>query len=339
MGFLEDALWEDEMKFGTEIDTGTLSSTLQDANDPSNAIQSTPTATSAVQAAATAVIENPASCSGDVDPLITAFQNAYNATSPASPLNVDGRYGPLTKAALSQYGAAPPVGGSGGGVNVPVSPGSQTGTGHLVERIATPISGQEFANALATVWPIVIGGAAPAVAIRLLLAQSDFETGGWKSCWNWNFGNVKHVPGDGTDWFVMTASEGSGASKVMVSSMFRSYPTMQEGAKAYLSIFHKRFSAAWPYIISGDVVSFVQALKNERYFTGDLTDYTSGVKVRLAKYTGIVPTIQQLENFVAPAAPAATAAVKAGAIGFGGYIIGGGFFLAGLFILDAFRRK
>jgi hypothetical protein len=185
--------------------------------------------------------------------------------------------------------------GSAGGVSVPRnSAGSYTpsGTGQLVERVATPVTGQQLADAMATVWPLIVGGTAPPAAIRLLLAQSDFETGTWKYCWNWNFGNAKHIPSDGTDYFVMTAGEGTGANGAntnMVSSMFRSYPTVLEGVKAYLNLLYKSFSSAWQYVMSGDPDSFVQTLKEHGYFRGDLSAYTAGVKARLSKYIGLTP--------------------------------------------------
>lgn len=320
---------EDFGLFGAEIPAPDLS-TLQDANSPTNTIQPTPAGASDVQNAATALIENPSACDGSVNPLVSAFQTAYNAAMPtATPLTVDGIYGPLTATALGNYGTAPPVGVTPAPAPAPSAAGSG---GQLQNRVATPISGQALADALATAWPTVVGGVAPAVAIRLLLAQSDFETGGWAACWNWNLGNAKHTPGDGTDWFVMTASEGSGSSATMVKSMFRSYPTLQDGAQAYLRLMYKRFSSAWPYVLSGDATGFVQTLKAHGYFTGDLNDYTAGVKARLAKYTDIIPTVQQLRGV-------ALLGAKVGAVGISGYVIGGGLFLGALYLINALTKK
>lgn len=321
MSFIEEALRRGRMgmEMGAEIQDGP-NSTLTDALDPTSV-------PSAVQAAANAVITDASSTSGEPNALITAFQTAYNATGPSTPLDVDGRYGPNTAAALANYGTAPAVGGGGGGVTVQNTSGSG---GQLVDRVATPIAPQALANALATMWPVVVGGVAPAGAIQLLLAQSDFETGTWNACWNWNLGNAKHVPGDGTDWFVMTATEGEDGH--MVKSMFRSYPTLQDGTKAYLTLLYKRFSAAWPYVMSGDVTNFVQTLKSHGYFTGKLDEYLAGVKARLTKYTSIVPTVEELKG-------AAVVTTKVAAIGYGGYIIGGSLFLTALYLFETFFRR
>jgi hypothetical protein len=207
---------------------------------------------------------------------VLAFQQAWNAAGKSPTLSEDGIWGPNTASALANYG--------------------QVYQGKQVARQATPVSAQDLANALATIWPVVIGGAAPAGAITVLLAQSAFETGAWKACWNWNLGNVKHTPGDGFDWFVMTASEGEGANQTMVSSAFRAYPSLQAGAKAYLAILRQRFSSAWSYVLDGDTDGFVQALKDQNYFTGNLEQYQAGVTRYWNQFQNILPTVQQLES-------------------------------------------
>lgn len=159
-------------------------------------------------------------------------------------------------------------------------------TGQLVQRVATPVTGQDLANALAAAWPNVVGGD-PGSAIGVLVAQSAFETGNWKAVWNNNLGNVKYT--GNTDYFQMTASEGSGASTTMVPSKWRSYPTLADGAAAWLNFMKLNYSNAMTFATTGDVASFVAALKSGGYFTGDTSQYTSGVQQYYSMYGGLAP--------------------------------------------------
>lgn len=159
-----------------------------------------------------------------------------------------------------------------------------------VDRVATPISPQDLADALATAWPSVVGGDAPADAILVLMAQSAFETDRWKACWNWNFGNVKHYAGDGNDYFVMRCNEVINGQNVWIPNCpFRAYDSVDDGAVAYLTLLYKRFNKAWPFVLDGDPEGFVAAIRAQRYFTGSLTDYTNGVLRYFRQFGGIVP--------------------------------------------------
>ena len=220
---------------------------------------------------------------------VIAFQQAWNAAGKTPRLSEDGIWGPNTASALGNYGT--------------VYQGTQQ------PRVQTTVTAQQLANMFASVWPLVVGGTAPTAGVLILVAQSAFETGAWKSCWNWNFGNIKHNTGDGTDWFTMTASEGEGENEVMVSSMFRSYPTFEMGAKAYLAFMH-RFGSSWSQVLDGDPEGFVQALKDENYFTGNLDQYIAGTQRYWKQFQDILPTVQQLET-----------GAKIGGIGLGGLIL------------------
>jgi hypothetical protein len=177
-----------------------------------------------------------------------------------------------------------------------------------VERVATPVTAQDLADALAAAWSSVLG-TSPGSAIQVLVAQSAFETGAWKAVWNYNLGNVKYT--SGTDFFTMTASEGSGASTTMVPSKWRSYPSLAEGASAWLTFMSNNYSTALAYAQQGDVTDFVSALKSSGYFTGDLGQYTAGVQAYYAQYSSLSPsaaaaTVQQvvLGTITEPAAVA-----------------------------------
>lgn len=235
-----------------------------------------------VQAAADALLANLPTSSG-ANPLVQAFQAAYRDAG--HDLSVDGTWGPNTATALAQYGTLP-SGWEGG---------SYPGGGQQVARVLTNVGFQPLADAIATVWPSVIGGEAPTRAIATLLAQSAFETGSWKACWNNNFGNVKHVAGDGCDWFTMSATEGD-ENVVMVKSTWRSYPTVQQGAAGYISFLHKHFPSAWAKALEGDTDGFVASLRASGYFTGNLEDYQRGVRGLWAKFRDVLPSVGTLET-------------------------------------------
>jgi Transglutaminase-like superfamily len=173
------------------------------------------------------------------------------------------------------------------GSTTPLTSRSMGSMDQLVDRVATPVTSQGLADALAAAWPAAIGGS-PGSAINVLVAQSAFETGAWKAVWNNNLGNVKYT--SGTDYFQMTASEGSGANTTMVPSKWRSYPTLAAGAAAWLKFMSNNESSAMTFATSGDVADFVSALKNNGYFTGDLGQYTAGVQQYYSQYSGITPS-------------------------------------------------
>ncbi len=97
---------------GADADGGAGSYVSQGATPlpaaPASAASGSVASGTDVPSTANALIACPACCSGAFSPTVLAFQQAYNATGPASPLDPDGLYGPLTAHALAGYGAAPP---------------------------------------------------------------------------------------------------------------------------------------------------------------------------------------------------------------------------------------
>ena len=170
---------------------------------------------------------------------------------------------------------------------VPLTSAGGIMMGDLVDRIATPITAQTLLDALAAAWPSAVGGS-PGQALQVLVAQSAFETGAWAAVWNYNLGNVKYT--GNTDYFTMTASEGSGASTTYVASEWRSYPTLAAGAAAWLAFLAANYSAALGYAEQGDVANFVASLKSSGYFTGDASDYTAGVQRYYTEYGSLTPS-------------------------------------------------
>lgn len=56
------------------------------------------------------------------------------------------------------------------------------------------------------------------------------------------------------------------------------WSSMVLGLMDYLGLLRKRFSKAWPAVLSGDPEKFVRELKNQGYFTGDLDQYIASEK-------------------------------------------------------------
>ena len=116
-------------------------------------------------------------------------------------------------------------------------------------------------------------------SLRVLLAQWGFETGWGKYMHNYNFGNAKHVNGDGRDWCHFRCNEKINGEWVWFdpphpTCAFRAFRTAADGAKDYLAMVHKRFNLSWPAVLAGDPGQFAHLLKQQHYYTDDEEHYT-----------------------------------------------------------------
>jgi hypothetical protein len=155
-----------------------------------------------------------------------------------------------------------------------------------VARLQTPITARGLYSLFRAVDPSL-----PRDALLILVSQSQYETGGWKSCWNWNFGNVTHVKGDGRDWFWSGDKDGAGRP---VRHQFVSFPTPEDGARAYLNFLKKHYAFAWSFVLAGDPRGFVHALKSKKpypYFEGDETTYANAVAANFANNQKIIQEV------------------------------------------------
>lgn len=174
----------------------------------------------------------------------------------------------------------------------------------------TPVSAQEVLNALAQACVTYFHNDPNPTALLVLLAQSAGETGWWGQMWNNNLGNYKAVPSNGkTDWFFLKCWEmvkpplppawasdarisvegtpaADGRLKVWFApdhpaGCFASFPTLSDGAHAYLVKLVERFSSpndkgkkdAWYWATQGDIAKFTYALHAQGYFTADPEEY------------------------------------------------------------------
>lgn len=140
--------------------------------------------------------------------------------------------------------------------------------------------------------------------LALALAKTALETGRWRSCWNFNFGNVKAgenyvglytcIDGvseiiDGRERFF--GPRGEYASRERQSfvgdrydvppghpqSRFRAYANRYDGAYAYVEALVRLFPRAYEALWGGDAAAFVRALKGHGYFTAAEGPYARAV--------------------------------------------------------------
>lgn len=154
---------------------------------------------------------------------------------------------------------------------------------NCVSTSATLITPKELYAAMQVAWASLMSGEPCGRASLLtMLAQSAFETGWWHYCWDFNLGNVKHVPGDGHDYYMIRCNEYVGGKLVWYdppspATWFVSFPDLDTGVRCYLVALRGRFRSAWPYVLSGDPAGFCHALKVAGYYTDDEAHYTANV--------------------------------------------------------------
>lgn len=200
-----------------------------------------------------------------------------------------------------------------------------------VAAVKTPVTLQDFYAAILRAWPAVIGGSPSHASILVLLAQSAFETGYWKSLFAFNFGNAKHVPGDGYDYYVIPCGEIIDGQNVNLPACeFRAFDSLDAGVTDYLKMLRNRFSSAWPAVEAGDPAQFAHLLKLKGYYTDTEAHYTSS----------LVSIFNSLKSKVKPMTMAEAAALGGGStshvgIAFAGVAVG----VAAFFGYEALQKK
>ena len=171
----------------------------------------------------------------------------------------------------------------------------------------TPITKEDAITALWQGWLAFFGEPPPKRScIWLLLAQWGLETGWGQSMWNFNFGNVKSVDGDGYDYQFFACNEilDTGYANTLLEKSpqtvkvtpykafgksvvwfypkhpgcrFRAFPDAASGATDHVSLVSRRFSKAWHAVLSGDPQGYAKALKSQGYCTADESEYMAGL--------------------------------------------------------------
>lgn len=172
-----------------------------------------------------------------------------------------------------------------------------------VQARLTPLTFDEASSALAAALKDKIGKPPTREALALALAKTALETGRWRSIWNSNFGNVKagakyvgmycaielnEVLDGKVVWFAPRGRLDRKGGKVVAEhypdppghpqTRMRAHANRFDGAFAYADFCAGgRYAAAWQFLLHGDAVAYVRALKAAGYFTAPETDYARGV--------------------------------------------------------------
>lgn len=179
--------------------------------------------------------------------------------------------------------------------------------GERKECVKTPLSIEKLRGPLTEAWAKKFGSEPEPESISLLLAHIGLETG-WKSCCNWNLGNVKAIVNGTVDWTFFTTWElvpvkvanamqaarpdvvailpvNAVHAKVVLKPdhpgcAFRSFDTVEDGIRVYLDTLFRRFTKCWPAVLDGDPERFAALLKSQGYYTAPLVEYQRGMVSR-----------------------------------------------------------
>lgn len=169
----------------------------------------------------------------------------------------------------------------------------------------TPVEAKGLFALLAEAWRTLLQEEPKTESLLVLLAQWALETGHGKSVWNYNLGNVKATSSGPYDYCYFACNEvlldkqavhyeTASPSTVKITRRvgdkcvvwfypkhpgccFRAFRTIEEGIVDYLGMMRRRFSVAWPCVLSGDPAGFCHELKRSKYYTADEAEYTKNV--------------------------------------------------------------
>lgn len=163
-----------------------------------------------------------------------------------------------------------------------------------VKKTNTPVSEAEMSRAILDAAKELFGITLNKNQLSLIIAQNNLETGSRKYMWNYNVGNITHVPGDGfnywtgLDWLYDYMPDASGFTKEQkrtIKLKYRAYPSLEAGVKDYLSFLKRKgHGAIWEKILAADPVAFSKELKKNKYYTAHEEDYTKGIVSQMNAY-------------------------------------------------------
>ena len=115
----------------------------------------------------------------------------------------------------------------------------------------------------------------PDAAVRMVAAQSAFETAGWSGLWNWNLGNITQP------------NAGQAVYQPGNALPFAQYPDVNAGARALVQMLARGYPDAIPAAVAGDLPRYVAALKLGGY-AGKDANYDA-YEAGMARYMGSLP--------------------------------------------------
>jgi len=133
----------------------------------------------------------------------------------------------------------------------------------------TPATGAELRAALATAYRARLGIEPHPLALRWAWCLCSHETGGGKSIWGWNVGNLKASPGWAGPWYRLPLPEGHPEPPYQ-----RAYGSLAEGCSAWWAlILGPRYAAVMPTAEEGHFDAATALARAGGYFTAPLREY------------------------------------------------------------------
>ena len=149
--------------------------------------------------------------------------------------------------------------------------------GKRVDRVQTPVSEAQMADAIIKVWRDKFGANPSKEQVAMILAQNDLETGHRKSMWNFNVGNITTGANGAFDYYddLTTDEQVSPGVWKKMNLKYRAYPNLEAGVRDYINLLSTgRYTKAWQHILNPDPASFSKALKEAGYYTANEAPYT-----------------------------------------------------------------
>ena len=155
-----------------------------------------------------------------------------------------------------------------------------TETGEVPPQL-TVMDGERAARELRHAWIRVIRKIPSDDTILILAAHWAHETSGGRFMYNYNYGGIRGRGSSGLSC-LREAHEGWGWTAVASVGRFRAYLSASEGADDYVSLLARKYPLAIAAARSGDILQFVKALRQAKYFTGSEAAYAQSL-VELAE--------------------------------------------------------
>ncbi len=174
----------------------------------------------------------------------------------------------------------------------------------------TRASRAEMRDAIARAEQRLTGHAPSASFIDIVTAQACLETGSGRSMYNFNFGGIKGTSPNGMT-AVSATHEWEGNNRYRTQAHFRAYESIDEGAQDFLSLLHRRYSAAIAAAERGDVDGYAHALKGRGYFTGPEARYANDMRGLLGLPRIAVGTTDETSGATTATANATSAVANA----------------------------
>lgn len=149
--------------------------------------------------------------------------------------------------------------------------------GNRVERVQTPVSETQLAQAIIEAWKNLFSETPSKEQVIMVIAQNALETGHRKSMWNYNIGNITTSGQGSFNYFDdLTTKEQISPGKWEKKNLkYRAYPSLLDGVKDYLKLISgNKYASAWEHILKPNPTAFSKALKQIGYYTADEAPYT-----------------------------------------------------------------